>query len=75
MTDRWTTADIARELGMTRATARQKVKRWKDKGLLTDVEIDLKTSERRYLPAQILAARATDRQGARTDLKNKEPES
>ena len=49
MTIYWTTEDIRRELHHgSRAAARKWVQRLMDAGVLFDIEIDRKTSERRY---------------------------
>lgn len=54
---RWTTEDIARELGLNSpAVARSSLRRWRLAGIELDVEIDPLTGTKRYLPEQIRAA-------------------
>lgn len=78
-TRRWTTEDIARELGLTapgadrkaaQATGRQQVRRWRANGIELDVEIHPRTGEKSYLPEQIRDAHETSSpgRGTRTDL-------
>lgn len=70
MTDRWTTEDIARELGLrSPAVARSSLRRWRLAGIELDVEIDPLTGTKRYLPDQIRAAHGSSPgRGHRTDL-------
>jgi len=58
MAQRWTTADITRELGLTsRESARKWISRWRAKGIPagTPVWIDPRTGERWY-DAELVAA-------------------
>lgn len=80
MTAHWTTEDIARELHLVppgasskeaRAAARDCIRRWRRKGIQFTVRFNPETGQKEYLPGQIRAARAQDRQGARTDLQKR----
>lgn len=66
----WTTVDIARELHLTStAAARSKIRRWRQRGIHLDVEIDPLSGVKRYKPDQIRSAAQKDPgRGARTDL-------
>lgn len=56
MAEHWTTADIARELGLgSRETARQRIKRWRKRGIELDVTVGL-DGVHRYVPEQIRTA-------------------
>lgn len=73
--DRWTTEDIAQGLGLTRANARQKIRRWRKAGIRFDVEIDELTGTKRYLPGQIREAHdASPGRGYRSDIARKQAE-
>lgn len=59
MGDRWTTVDIARELGLrSPAVARSRIRRWRLAGIELDVEIDPLTGVKHYRSDQIRAASA-----------------
>lgn len=49
MTTRYTTEDIRREFGYgSRTSVRQRLKRWRDAGVVFDVEVDPQTNEKLY---------------------------
>jgi transposase-like protein len=68
----WTTADVARELGMASpAVARSAIRRWRAAGhpAGTPTDRDPVTDEKLYDPQQVRAAKASaPGRGKRTDL-------